>query len=262
MSLVYWLHLGFQSAVQACFLCLYWKGKISWLKLAILTLLITFVLYPADSLLFPNQIVFRIAFDIIFMYLAGRILFRHETRWQIAKGALLCLVGMLICELLGLLLCYLILHRAPLVFPLDHPLVYTIADLTEVIGQMTVLWISARTLSQSVRLNLLLTLICLNMLIVMMICCIAIAPTYHVPFRTDYLSLSSVLFVLNAVLLVLLAWTAKKDSKEQALKQIHSVYERQVSSYLESEQEEEKLRKLRHDLKNFILSNSSGSGEH
>lgn len=146
------------------------------------------------------------------------------------------------------------LHRAPnLSFETPEIFfLYGLCSISMTIYAIVILNIFSKDYIQNRKIEMIFFLMFINIIFTTMAWIRAVLPDYNTTFYIDYVSCLALLLILNIVTLFWLIKTAKEESEKRAVEDITAVYSQQVEHYLMSDKEELEIRKLRHDLMNFL----------
>lgn len=256
----YWIILFLQIACQAGLFTFYFKSRHRLRNFCIYFALYLFVLWPimrAPALY--NLTLLKNVLNMTLQFLTCWMLNRQQKLSSIVQLVLANEVCQVVSELMSVLLVFLVTGRPPAAaaFLSDQLFIYIFATIMMFFTTLIVLRHLSRSFPASLTMHTYLFSLLLTIILTSFCTVMAIVPDYHLPFTADYLFLVLTLSAINAVTLVSLLRNMKKDAQKQALEQIQQTYQKQVEVYLQSEAEEEKLRRLRHDLKNFVQAQQS-----
>lgn len=258
MDLVFLGNSIIQSALQSLFLIFYYKS--ARLLPAFLKLMAIFnlILLPVNSLFQPDQIMIRNIFNMAVLALSCRFIFKGLLWKTLLSGILLYELILVIGVILASSVSWILLHQ-PLQIWADNlqrtALMYFLMDLLIFLIGGFVLHIVSREFSRSIRENKYVFAILFS-LIFCALCSFSISgrqvDSSHI--WVDYTIALVLLTAINTASFSGFVLALCKASRQKAIDQIQEVYQKQVRDYLLNQEEEEKLRKLRHDLLNFIES--------
>lgn len=252
-----WFILLFQSAGQAFLFSFFFKSEHRLRDFAIFFGLFVFVLFPLDSLpLLQNNVILRNVTNMVLQYGTCCLLFRKESSLHRLQPVLANELCQVLSETTGILITMVLLGRAPIADPNVPELwiLYFLTSLVMLFYEMFALRTFSKAFTISMRLNLYLYSLLITLILCLLCAVIGLIPNYHPNFGARYLLLGTLLVLINILTFFSLLKTMKRASEMQALKQIHHTYAQQVEACLQNEKQEEKLRRLRHDLKNYLTS--------
>ncbi len=244
------IHLVIQSILQSIFLVYYFQTQNRVRYLMAFTAIFTLLLFPVDMMLLSGSLIMKNFFNILVLIGASRLFFRHHPWKKILIGVLLYETCLIETDMLASLPVFL--------FPsLQEKLldaVYYFADFILAVAVFSNLLLFSSTFSQVTKAVPVIVCLLLN-LIVTCICIFAsLELTYNENFIFDCFISIVILVGVNGITLYSLIKTIQKSTHQEAMDEIRKVYQMQVEDYLMNQKEEEQLRKLRHDLLNFIQS--------
>lgn len=254
------LNAVIQSAGQSLFLVFYFRSGHRFRKWIILVSVFILIFLINQSLMLNNLLLKNI-FNILALALTCHLLFGNESWKTIFTGVLLYELLLLSTEFICVSLSYFLFGMPPDVSPESPglPLWYACSDSVIFLLVPIMLQVFPRGLTYSERINVLLIPLLLNVVLIAGLWCMVSVPGYFERYGIDYIPQFIILTILNIYNVISLIVFIRKESRIQATALIESAYESQIEAYLQMEEQEENLHRLRHDLINFAQSSGPSS---
>lgn len=247
-----------QSALQSLFLIFYYRTCRPLPAFIKLMAVFNVVLLPVNELFEPDQNMIRNILNMAVLAVSCRFIFKDRTWKSLLSGILLYELVLVIGVILASSGSWILFHEPLQVWADNLERIvptYFVMDLLIFLVSGFILYLVSREFSRSIRENKYVFSILIS-LIFCALCSFSITgmqvDSSHV--WLDYGIALVLLSAINAFSFTGFVLALRKSSQKKALQQIQEVYQKQVQDYLLNQEEEEKLRKLRHDLLNFIES--------
>lgn len=248
-----------QSALQSFFLVFYFRTDHRFRKWTLLMFFFIFILYPVDHYILNNDMLIKNIVNLLALYAVCSLLFRNESWKKRVTGLIffeLILVG---GEFIGISTYYFIFSVPPdfTNYGSNTAFIYSYSCIVMLVLDLIALRLFSRGLTSSEKINFFLFSLLVNVILTVIAWCITTNPQYYRIYSFDYSAIFILLALLNLYTAVSLIRFAKKEVRIQAAARIESAYLDQVKVYLQAEEQEENLHRLRHDLINFNQTASS-----
>lgn len=256
MELWFFIVLMIQSSLQSLFLVCYFRTDHRFRKWMILVFVFAVLLYPVNQYLLTDNVLLRNIVNIAVLYLACSVLFREETWKNRITGIILYELVLVGGEFIGISTSYFIFGMPPdfLESSSDLIFLYYYGCVVMLVVMLIVLRIFSRGLTSSDRVNFFLFSLLVNVILSAIAWFITVIPVYRQIYSFDYPTIFILLAGINLYTAASLVRFARRESQALAQKRIESAYLDQIESYLKTEEQEENLHRLRHDLINFSQS--------
>ncbi len=248
--------LVIQSALQSLFLVYYFQSQNKVRDFLIFMAIFDLLIYPLNATIVSVSIFLRNFVNMLVLILSCRLLYRQLPWKKILIGVLLYEVCLVLTDILATFPTFLF----PRFFMNRVDFIYYVASGMLALVMYVVLWLFSSPFRQVIKAAS--AVICLLMNLICSGLCIlgSLDARLILNFELDYSLAFMILIVVNSITLYFLIKTIQKSSHQKAIDEIRKVYQLQVEDYLINQKEEEQLRKLRHDLLNFIQSTTSHGG--
>lgn len=243
-------NLIIQSVMQSLFLVFYFESQHRKRDFMIFMLVFDVLLFPINQRLTSMGIFIRNFLNMVVLVITGRIVFYKLSWKKILIGILLYEVCLILAEMLAIFPTV----SFPSLMADRMDVVYLIANCTLAIIMYLMLWLFSSPFRQVTKAAPAVSCLLLNLISTGLCILESINPLNVKRFEIDYFISLALLVAINGFTLYLLIKTIKSSSHQKAIDEIRKVYQMQVEDYLINQKEEENLRKLRHDLLNFIQS--------
>lgn len=254
MPIWYIVALFYQSAIQSTLFVLYLRSKRPWPRFFLLWFLFVFVIFPFDNFIGDYHLFLKNVFNCVFLGFVCRGLFPEETKRRIVLAVLLYETSLVLCEIFGIPLMYLLTQKKINWHDFDS---FQMIMTGVASGLMTVfvfglLRVFSKTMTGNMK--MLSYLGCLLVNNIVLVLCVCQILGFYEPFffSLSYQLVVLILFGLNGAMLFSLARFVKQERQRQSLALLEETYHQQLLLYLQNGQQEEGWRRIRHDLINFL----------
>lgn len=248
----FYIVLLVQSALQSVFLVCWFRTEHRFRDWLVLVLFFAGILYPVNQFLFTDNVLIRNIFDLLALFLLCTLLFRKENRKTILSGVILYEMLLVVCEIISISTGFLIFRTPPTSESGSYTIfMYFYGSIILLILIPFVLRLFSKGLTSSDKINSFLYSLLINGILMGFIWGLTVVPGYSNIYPSSYLSISILIALISLYTVVSLVRFSHRESEIQAQLRIETAYMDQIEAYLEAEEQEENIHRLRHDLINF-----------
>lgn len=250
----------FQAGTISLFYTLFFAREKKWSFFLKTIFFMMGVVYPAGLLVPQSMMIARNVLNCVLEIVFLKRISRNETWKRVMFGVLLCQLALVISEVLGGVLFYLVFERSPRLAEFsrlhmsDMFLMYVFGSclLLIILCGMIVLFSKAMLLNEKMS-GYLLSLL-LNVILVALCACQMIEPFNVLFFSQTYWLVLTFLGIINICTFVSLFRFVRKEKEKLSRDILEAEYAKQLMEYIRNEKSEQALRQFRHDLLNYMES--------
>lgn len=250
----------FQAGTISLFYTLFFAREKKWSFFLKTIFFMMGVVYPAGLLVPQSMMIARNVLNCVLEIVFLKRISRNETWKRVMFGVLLCQLALVISEVLGGVLFYLVFERSPRLAEFsrlhmsDMFLMYVFGSclLLIILCGMIVLFSKAMLLNEKMS-GYLLSLL-LNVILVALCACQMIEPINVLFFSQTYWLVLAFLGIINICTFVSLFRFVRKEKEKLSRDILEAEYAKQLMEYIRNEKSEQALRQFRHDLLNYMES--------
>ena len=251
-----------QAAPSCLFLALFLNIRPAWRGFLVYLFCFVCLLWPLSIVLPYSQTFLFNAINCLLLALVARYCLKVTSWKRISLAICLYELGQVLSAFLSALVVW--LFQVPAFNPGGFTIwllpFYGICACILAIVYTLFLVLFPRRLPASRRLLLYLLSLLFNSVLLFMFGAGLMLPLTPVFFNNSYTLFASGLLVYNACILVSLYRFMKKEKARRSAELVEQMYRKQLNDFLREQSDEEQLRRFRHDLLNFLESDSCASG--
>lgn len=253
MELGFLIILVYQSIVQSAFFSFYYPLEHKVRNFLFYMGLFILMIYPLDTLFPVTWVLQKNIFNVVFLGVMTRIVFRSLKTPTIIMGTVLYEIGLVLSEITTLFILYVVFKDSPDPgrFNADHTHMYIFGSLMLTIVYSILLQVFPSRIALKKKKFVYLISLLLNIGFTALCGAFIVVPKEHVFFSRSYGVAITILIGFNILTLLSLQQFIRHERARRSLEALEATYQNELANYTVSHQDDLAWRRLRHDLLNF-----------